>query len=251
MRAHHSIFASCLHWLSDVLRLCLCRLRRQHNNAGTRDDRDVPAKIARSPVCHMAFPLAPAQAALLPLAAGGTAARRAAAGAQPPLAASDARVCAPRLARPRSRRGASIAAAATTPAKDRGEWTRFLEFSGDSTRASVDCILLPGGRAAEVTVVAPDRPGLLSDIAAAIASLGLTIDKARTRCSVEGPCVVAARCCARPALPLPFAPHAPQLPGVLVPCAHVASAGLGPRNAAGGCLALAFPDRPAAARRPG
>ena len=137
-------------------------------------------RASRSPACHMAFPLASAQAALLPLAAGGAAARRAAAGAQPPLAASDACVCAPRLARPRSRRGASVAAAATTPAKDRGEWTRFLEFSGDSTRASVDCILLPGGRAAEVTVVAPDRPGLLSDIAAAIASLGLTIDKARS-----------------------------------------------------------------------
>ena len=199
----------------------------------------------------MAFPLAPAQAALLPLAAGGTAARRDAAGAQPPLAASDARACAPRLARPRSRRGASVAAAATTPAKDRGEWTRFLEFSGDSTRASVDCILLPGGRAAEVTVVAPDRPGLLSDIAAAIASLGLTIDKARSVAVSKGHVWRLLGCCARPQLPLPFAPHAPQPRCALVSRARVASAGVAPRNGAGGCPALAFPDRPAAPRRLG
>lgn len=129
----------------------------------------------------MAFPLAPPSALLLPAAAAGaSASRRSAAGAQPPLAASDARLAfVPRLARPRGRRGASVAAAAA-PAKDRGEWTRFLEVTGDAVRAAtVDCKLLPGARVAEVTVVAPDRPGLLSDIAAAIASLGLTIDKAR------------------------------------------------------------------------
>jgi hypothetical protein len=129
----------------------------------------------------MAFPLAPPQALLLPAAAAGaSASRRSAAGAQPPLAAPDARLAfAPRLARPRGRRGASVAASAA-PAKDRGEWTRFLEVSGDSVRAAtVDCKLLPGARAAEVTVVAPDRPGLLSDIAAAIASIGLTVNKAR------------------------------------------------------------------------
>jgi hypothetical protein len=75
-------------------------------------------------------------------------------------------------------RSAGVAARAVAGVKDRGEWTRFLEWTDDAARASVDCELLAGG-AAEVTVVAPDRPGLLSDIAATIASLGLNIEKVR------------------------------------------------------------------------
>ena len=69
--------------------------------------------------------------------------------------------------------------------RDRGEWTRFLEWndSGDGvsagTRASVECVLLDAESAAEVTVTAPDRPGLLSDISRAIASTGFNIDKVR------------------------------------------------------------------------
>jgi len=43
----------------------------------------------------------------------------------------------------------------------------------------VDCTLLAGGTAAEITVVAPNRPGLLSDISSTIAALGLTIDRAQ------------------------------------------------------------------------
>jgi hypothetical protein len=87
-----------------------------------------------------------------------------------------------RLAAPPPRaRGAGVARA-VSGAKDRGEWTRFLDWTADdSARASVSVELLAGGAAAEVTVEAPDRPGLLSDITSTIASLGLTIDKARAR----------------------------------------------------------------------
>jgi prephenate dehydratase len=96
----------------------------------------------------------------------------------------------------RSRRSAprAVAAAAAAGTKDRGEWTRFLEWSADDARASVDCELLSGGAAAEVTVVAPDRPGLLSDITATIASLGLNIERVRAR-AVRA----AARAASRPA----------------------------------------------------
>ena len=74
--------------------------------------------------------------------------------------------------------------------RDRGEWTRFLEWndSGDGlsagTRASVECMLTDANTAAEVTVTAPDRPGLLSDISRAMASTGFNIDKVRLRGSL-------------------------------------------------------------------
>jgi hypothetical protein len=100
----------------------------------------------------------------------------------PPLHASAPQQvgCAATLRRRRAAPRA-VAAAAGAGTKDRGEWTRFLEWSADDARASVDCELLSGGAAAEVTVVAPDRPGLLSDITATIASLGLNIERVRAR----------------------------------------------------------------------
>jgi len=85
---------------------------------------------------------------------------------------------APRACAPHSRPTLRCAAAG---GKDRGEWTRFLAWSESdgSHRASVECVVVDGGGTAEVTVVAPDRPGLLSDVTATIASLGLNIEKAR------------------------------------------------------------------------
>lgn len=72
--------------------------------------------------------------------------------------------------------------------RDRGEWTRFLEWTDSdgsggggegASRAGVECLLLDDGAAAEVTVSAPDRPGLLSDISRAIAATGFNIEKVR------------------------------------------------------------------------
>jgi ACT domain len=48
-----------------------------------------------------------------------------------------------------------------------------------ASRAGVECLLLDDGAAAEVTVSAPDRPGLLSDISRAIAATGFNIEKVR------------------------------------------------------------------------
>ena len=104
--------------------------------------------------------------------------------------------------------------------RDRGEWTRFLEWndSGDGlsagTRASVECVLTDANTAAEVTVTAPDRPGLLSDISRAMASTGFNIDKVRLRGSLPPAAKATQRALhgGRPILlaPLRFTPLTPH-----------------------------------------
>lgn len=85
-----------------------------------------------------------------------------------------------RAASRRRARALRSARAAGVSGRDRGEWTRFLELSSEGGRpASVEVSLQPSGAAAEVTVVAPDRAGLLSDITTAITQAGLSIAKAR------------------------------------------------------------------------
>jgi len=62
------------------------------------------------------------------------------------------------------------------------EWTDSDGSGGGgegASRAGVECLLLDDGAAAEVTVSAPDRPGLLSDISRAIAATGFNIEKVR------------------------------------------------------------------------
>jgi hypothetical protein len=98
-----------------------------------------------------------------------------------PAAARPLPACSP----PPQRRASLRARASVAGGKDRGEWTRFLEWSdtaADGDKATVEVALLsePGG-VAQVSVEAPDRPGLLGDIANTIVSLGLNIEKVRTR----------------------------------------------------------------------
>ena len=75
-------------------------------------------------------------------------------------------------------------AARSVAGKDRGEWTRFLEWSDSDggDKATVEVTLLSGSASvAEVSVEAPDRPGLLGDIANTLSSSGLNIEKVSER----------------------------------------------------------------------